>query len=163
MILSVSFISNQGLLSKNAPNLFWLSIKQSYNVSKNPLRTLIWIQKSIEFHLPHYEIPQLSSRYCRVIKGQANQMMSVTVRSLCGTFQSLKSFMLMLIDIRFCTFQKTISLLFWNSSVQLYILDLHNSFFFEKFSLKNFLFEDLLILDQLKLEKSKHIENVKNK
>ena len=24
----------------------------------------IWILKSIEFHLPHYEIPQLSRHYC---------------------------------------------------------------------------------------------------
>ena len=28
---------------------------------KNPLRKLIWSQKSIEFHLPHNEISQLSS------------------------------------------------------------------------------------------------------
>ena len=28
---------------------------------KNHLRKLIWIQKSIEFHLPHYEIRQLST------------------------------------------------------------------------------------------------------
>ena len=34
-----------------------LSIKQSYKISKNPLRMFIWMQKSIEFHLPHYEIP----------------------------------------------------------------------------------------------------------
>ena len=37
------------------------SIKRFYKISKNPLRMFIWMQKSIEFHLPHYEIPQLSS------------------------------------------------------------------------------------------------------
>ena len=44
---------------------FWrLSIKQSYTVSKNPLKMFTWMQKSIKFQRPHYEIPQLSSRYC---------------------------------------------------------------------------------------------------
>ena len=48
---------------KNA--VFWQpSIKRFYKISKNPLRMFIWMQKSIEFHLPHYEIPQLSSYYC---------------------------------------------------------------------------------------------------
>ena len=47
---------------KNA--VFWQpSIKRFYKVSKNPLRMFIWMQKSIELHLPHYEIPQLSSHY----------------------------------------------------------------------------------------------------
>ena len=30
---------------------------------KNPLRGLIRMQKSIEIHLPYYEIPQLSPHY----------------------------------------------------------------------------------------------------
>ena len=36
---------------------------------KNPLRKLIWMQKSTEFHLPHLEIPQLSS-HNRVVRGK---------------------------------------------------------------------------------------------
>ena len=46
---------------------FWKlsSIKQSYKISKNPLEMFIWMQKSTEFHLPHYEIPKSSSRYPR--------------------------------------------------------------------------------------------------
>ena len=36
---------------------------QTYKISRNPFRKLIWIQKSIEFQLPHYSIPQLSSHY----------------------------------------------------------------------------------------------------
>ena len=46
---------------KNA--VFWQpSIKKFCKMSKNPLRMFIWMKKSIEFHLPHYEIPQQSSR-----------------------------------------------------------------------------------------------------
>ena len=35
---------------------FWhVWLKKFYKVSKNPLRVLILMQKSIEFYLPHYE------------------------------------------------------------------------------------------------------------
>ena len=37
-----------------------------YKVSKNSLRKHIWMQKSIEFHLPHFEIRQLVSCICSV-------------------------------------------------------------------------------------------------
>ena len=67
----ISFISDnvnpihfQTWLCKNVPNLWWLSIKQSYKISKNLLRMFIWMQKSITFHLPLYAIIQLSSCYC---------------------------------------------------------------------------------------------------
>ena len=51
---------------KNA--IFWQpSIKRFYKKSKTPLRMFIWMQKSIEFHLPHYESLQLSSCYSRPI------------------------------------------------------------------------------------------------
>ena len=61
MTLLISFISKHGLFSKNVPNFWWLSIKQSYKISKNTFRRLIQMQKSIEFWLHHWEIPQLSS------------------------------------------------------------------------------------------------------
>ena len=49
--------------SKNEPNFWWVSIKQSYNISKNPLRIILLKWKSVEFQLPHYGIPQFSSNY----------------------------------------------------------------------------------------------------
>ena len=33
-------------------------------IKKNPLRMLIWMQKSVIFYLPHHEIPQISSHKC---------------------------------------------------------------------------------------------------
>ena len=41
--LSISFNSKYGLFSKNVSNFWWLSIKQSYKVSKNPLRMFFWM------------------------------------------------------------------------------------------------------------------------
>ena len=41
---------------------WWHSIRKSYKITKNSLRIFIWMWKYIEFHLPHYKIPQLSSR-----------------------------------------------------------------------------------------------------
>ena len=38
MTFLISFISKHGLFSKDVPNFWWLSIKQSYKISKNPLR-----------------------------------------------------------------------------------------------------------------------------
>ena len=35
-------------------------MEQAYKISKNPLSGFIGVQKHIAFHLPHYEIPQLS-------------------------------------------------------------------------------------------------------
>ena len=40
------------------PNFWWLCLKPSYKISKNPLNMLIGGEKSIEFHLSHYEIPR---------------------------------------------------------------------------------------------------------
>ena len=62
MTLIISFISKHGLFSKSVPNFWRLLIKQSYMISKNPLRMSIWMQKSIEFHLPHYEIPHATKQ-----------------------------------------------------------------------------------------------------
>ena len=54
-------------------NLFWklkmsnfwqVRLKLSYKISKNTLRWLIGMQKTIEIHLPHYEIPQPSPHKC---------------------------------------------------------------------------------------------------
>ena len=43
---------------------FWqVCFKLSYKISRNPLRGLIRMQKSIKVHLPHYEIPQPSPHY----------------------------------------------------------------------------------------------------
>ena len=43
---------------------FWrLVIKLSYKVQTNPFRMCIWMQKSIEFQLPPYKIPQVWSYY----------------------------------------------------------------------------------------------------
>ena len=55
----------KNLFSKTVPYFWWLRLKLSYNVSKNLLRWFIGVWKHIEFHLPHYEIPQPSPRYCR--------------------------------------------------------------------------------------------------
>ena len=65
-IRQTTFISDiinfiHGLFSKSVPNFWRLLIKQSYMISKNPLRMSIWIQKSIEFHLPFIEFSQLNS------------------------------------------------------------------------------------------------------
>ena len=49
--------SRENLAIKNVPNFYWVAFKQSYK--KNPLRIFIWMQKFIEFYLPHYEISQL--------------------------------------------------------------------------------------------------------
>ena len=43
MTFSISFISKHGLFSKNVPNFLWLSIKQSYKISKNLLRIFTWM------------------------------------------------------------------------------------------------------------------------
>ena len=40
-----------------------LSTKLSCEILKSSLRMFMWMQKSIEFHLSHYEIPKLSSHY----------------------------------------------------------------------------------------------------
>ena len=45
------------------PNFWLLCLKFSYRISKNPSRGLIGMQKTIEIHLPHYEIPQPSLHY----------------------------------------------------------------------------------------------------
>ena len=58
--LSITFIFEYGLFSKNVPN-FLMALNQTVLQDiKNPLRIFIQILKSIEFHQPHYEIPQLS-------------------------------------------------------------------------------------------------------
>ena len=54
---------SKNLFSKTVPYFWWLCLRLSYNVSKNPLRGFIGVQKRIEFYLPHYKIPQLSSHY----------------------------------------------------------------------------------------------------
>ena len=56
----------KNIFSKNVPNFWWLCTKFSCKISKNPLRRFIWIQKSIEFQLPHCKIPQPCSYYYRV-------------------------------------------------------------------------------------------------
>ena len=53
----------KNLFSKTVPYFLWLRLKLSYNISKNLLRGFIMEQKHIEFHMPHYEIPQPSPRY----------------------------------------------------------------------------------------------------
>ena len=45
-------------------NFWWSSIKMPYKIIKKPFRRLIQTQKSIEFQLYHWEIPQLSPYYC---------------------------------------------------------------------------------------------------
>ena len=62
---STNFTGNT-VLSKTVPYFWWLCLNLSYNTSKNPLRGFIGVQINIEFHLPHYEISQLSSRYWAV-------------------------------------------------------------------------------------------------
>ena len=47
------------LFSKNVPYFCQLRLKLSYKIQTNPFRMFIRVQKCIEFHLPHYEIPQL--------------------------------------------------------------------------------------------------------
>ena len=54
----------KNIFSKNVPNFRRLCTKFSCKISKNPLRRFIWIQKSIEFQLPHCKIPQPCSYYC---------------------------------------------------------------------------------------------------
>ena len=48
--------------SKNVPNFWRLTPKLCYQISRNPLRMFIWMQKAIEFYLKHYEILQLLLR-----------------------------------------------------------------------------------------------------
>ena len=45
------------------PNFLWLCPKLSYNISKNPLKGVIRMRKTIEILLPHYKIPQQSPHY----------------------------------------------------------------------------------------------------
>ena len=57
-----SFIHvHQILCSKNVPYFSRLSTKLACKMPKNPKRIFIKMEKSIEFHLSHNEIPQLSS------------------------------------------------------------------------------------------------------
>ena len=51
------------LFCKIVPNIWWLCLKLSFKVSKNPSKGLIRMQKTIEIHLPHYKIPQQSPHY----------------------------------------------------------------------------------------------------
>ena len=57
------------LSSKNVPNFWQLSIKQSYKVSKNPLRMFFGCKNLLNFTCLTMKsgIPQLSSHYCRWI------------------------------------------------------------------------------------------------
>ena len=43
---------------------------------------IIWMQKSIDFHLLHYEITQLSSCYCAGIIGVQQRVISRRRRSI---------------------------------------------------------------------------------
>ena len=45
------------------PYFCQLRLKLSYKIQTNPFRMLIKVQKCIEFHLPHYKIPQPCSHY----------------------------------------------------------------------------------------------------
>ena len=49
--------SEKTLFSKNVPYFCQLRFKLSYKIQTNPFRMFIRVQKCIEFHLPHYEIP----------------------------------------------------------------------------------------------------------
>ena len=61
-----NFNSWQLVFCKNVSNFWWLTPKLCYKISRNPLRMFIWMQKSIEFYLKHYEIPQPLLRYLKV-------------------------------------------------------------------------------------------------
>ena len=47
------------------PYFCLLRLKLSYKIWTNPFSMFIRVQKCIEFHLPHYEISQRWSHYCR--------------------------------------------------------------------------------------------------
>ena len=47
--------------SKHKKGGFFLTAFNQKVLQNYPLRMFIWMQKSIEFHLPHYEISELSS------------------------------------------------------------------------------------------------------
>ena len=55
------------LFRKNVPYFCRLCLKLSYKIQSNPFRMFIRVQKCIEFHLPPYKIPQLSSHYLTVM------------------------------------------------------------------------------------------------
>ena len=70
----------------------------SYKISKKSLKVFIWIQISIEFHMPHYEIPHPSSCYCIhqaralclfIWCGQQRSLLRMPIISSLGTFYSL--------------------------------------------------------------------------
>ena len=62
--IQLSFGLQNWLWKLKMSNFWQSSIKMPYKISKNPFRRLIQMQKSIEFQLHHWEIPQLSSFYC---------------------------------------------------------------------------------------------------
>ena len=57
-----SYLQNR-LWKLKMSNVWQSLIKRPHKKSKNPLRRLIQMQKSIEFYLHHWEIPQLSPYY----------------------------------------------------------------------------------------------------
>ena len=56
--------------------------KFSFKTSKNPLKGLIGMQKAIEFHLPHYEIPQPSPHQHTCISTRVH----LAVRVQCNSY-----------------------------------------------------------------------------
>ena len=69
-IKSIYFLNHscKTLSSNNLPYFCQLCLKLSYKIQTNPFRMFIRVQKCIEFHLPPYEIPQLFSNYCLILK-----------------------------------------------------------------------------------------------
>ena len=59
-IKSIYFLNHsyKKLFSKNLLFFCQLRLKLSYKIQTNPFRLFIRVQKCIEFHLPHHEIPQ---------------------------------------------------------------------------------------------------------
>ena len=64
--IQLSFGLQNWLWKLKMSNFWQSSIKMPYKITKNPFRWLIQMQKSIEFQLHHWEIPQLSTYYCRL-------------------------------------------------------------------------------------------------
>ena len=56
-------------------------LKVLNKVSTNSLRIFIWIQKFIEFHLPCYEIPKLSSSYSIAKNHQFNTGLDIQLQN----------------------------------------------------------------------------------
>ena len=74
---TILFIFN--LFSKNGLNFWWLAILSVYKMSKFPLSMLIFVQKSINFYIPHLKTPQQNLPYSANCSTESSKQKPIAV------------------------------------------------------------------------------------